>query len=146
MNLAQINISRMLDKIDSPTLASFVAQLDTVNALAEGSPGFVWRLKDEGGNATEINAFDDDLIIVNMSVWKSVDDLKNFAFKTFHSDVMRRRTEWFEKFKTAYVAMWWIPEGHIPTIDEAKEKLALLDLHGDTADAFTFKKIFEAPV
>lgn len=142
-HLAQINIARLLAPIDDPLIADFAAQLDEINALAESSPGFIWRLKGEGNSATDLHPFADQLVIVNMSVWESIDALKTFAFKSAHAAVMRRRTEWFEKFPTAYLAMWWIDEGHVPTVDEAKERLRSLDAHGNTPFAFTFKQLFE---
>jgi Domain of unknown function (DUF3291) len=142
-HLAQVNIGRLTAPLDSPEIAGFVALLDEVNALAESSKGFVWRLKDEAGNATDIKAFDDERIIVNMSVWESVEDLKNFVYRSSHTPVLRRRGEWFEKYPSAYLALWWIPEGHVPTLSEAKQKLANIDALGDTPQAFTFRNIFE---
>jgi hypothetical protein len=146
MHLAQINIGRSLAPLDTPQLADFMANLDPINAIAEASPGFVWRLKTDAGNATDIKPFaDDELLIVNMSVWESPDALRAFVFQPGHLDFVKRRKEWFEKFPTAYMALWWIPEGHTPTIDEAKERLASLDQHGDTEFAFTFRKLFPMP-
>lgn len=135
----------MLGPIDSPTMKEFVAQLDTINALAEQSPGFVWRLIGEGNSATDLRPFDDDMLIVNMSVWESFDALKAFTFKTAHAEVMKRRREWFEKFPTSYMALWWIPVGHEPTVAEAKERLLAIDQQGDTAYAFTFRNLFPMP-
>ena len=143
--LAQINISRSLASMDSPIMADFVALLGEINALAESSPGFVWRLKADNNNATDIQIFEDNLIIVNMSVWENVEALRDFAYKSAHTPVMRRRNEWFEKFPTAYLALWWIPTGHVPSTDEAKERLRSLDQNGDTAFAFTFRNLFPAP-
>lgn len=141
-HLAQINISRLLEPIDSPLLSDFVAQLDEINSLAESSEGFVWRLKSDNNNATEIQVFDDSMIIVNMSVWENLESLRNFAFKTAHAAVMKNRNKWFEKMDSAYLALWWIPAGHIPTTDEAKERLEHINLNGDTPFAFTFKNIY----
>lgn len=145
MHLAQINIGRLIAPLDTPALADFVAGLDPINALAEGSPGFVWRLKDDTNNATGYHPFADDQIIVNMSVWENLDALRAFAFQSAHMDYLKRRREWFAKFATAYMALWWIPEGHVPTIAEAKERLQSLDEHGDTPFAFTFRKPFPSP-
>lgn len=142
-HLAQINIGRLLAPIDDPLIADFAAQLDEINALAESSPGFIWRLTGDGNDATSLHPFSDNLVIVNMSVWESIDALKNFAFKSAHAVVMRRRTDWFEKFPTAYLALWWIEAGHVPTVDEAKARLRSLDEHGDSAYAFTFRKLFD---
>lgn len=141
-HLAQINISRMLGAIDSPVMADFVADLERINTLGENSPGFVWRLKTDSGDATSIRAFDDEFIIVNMSVWTDVEALFQYAYYSDHADVYRRRAEWFEKMTTPAMVMWWIPAGHIPTVDEAKAKLEYLAAHGPTALAFSFKKRF----
>lgn len=143
-HLAQLNIARLLAPIDSPQIAEFVANLIPINTLAEQASGFVWRLKDDvGESATSINAFDDDTLIVNMSVWESVDALKSFVYHTAHVHVMRMRNEWFEKHTKAYLVLWWIPEGHIPTVEEAKQRLNHLEQHGDSSRAFTFRKLFE---
>lgn len=144
MNLAQLNIARLLAPIDSPQIAEFVAQLDPINALAEQSAGFVWRLKDDSGNATGISPFGDDFMIVNMSVWENHDVLKDFVFRTAHAHVMRDRAKWFEKHLTPYMVLWWIPEGHIPTVEEAQERLTHLQQHGDSPYAFTFKVRYDA--
>jgi len=106
--LAQVNVAVLRAPIDSPQLAAFVEQLEPVNALADDAQGFVWRLQTEDGDATAIRAFDDDRIIVNMSVWESVEALGEFVFGSGHLDVLRRRREWFEKMATAYVALWWL--------------------------------------
>jgi hypothetical protein len=144
-HLAQINIARMRAPLESPVMADFVAQLGEINALADGSPGFVWRLQGEGNDATSLRPFDDDFIIVNMSVWESIDDLRAYVFKSAHAAVMRRRREWFEHFGSTYVALWWVEAGHIPTIGEAKERLLHLEAYGPTANAFTFKQLFAPP-
>ena len=141
--LAQINIARSVAPTDAPAMAEFMAALDPINALAESSPGFVWRLRDDSGNATSIHVFDDDLIIINMSVWESIDALFQFVYSSSHVEYFRRRREWFERFPTSYLALWWVPAGHIPTIDEAKERLEHLDAHGPTPLAFTFKQRFD---
>lgn len=143
--LAQLNIARMTGiNINDPIMADFVAQIDEVNNIAESSEGFVWRLKDESGNATNFNPFDDVKLIVNMSVWDSIETLERFAFNGRHLDVMRRRREWFQKFGKAYMVLWWIPEGHQPTLEEANERLAHLQEHGATAHAFDFRNKFPA--
>ncbi len=138
--LAQLNISRMISaNIQDPLMVDFVAQLDRINQLAESSKGFVWRLKDEGGNATSIQPFDDERIIVNMSVWESMDDLMEYVFKSAHSAVMRDRNKWFEKFGKASTAFWYIDEGHTPSLEEAKERLEYLQKNGATEYAFDSK-------
>ena len=144
--LAQLNVSRLLAPLDSPQLADFVANLEPINALADASPGFIWRLQSDGGNATDIQLYDDRMIIVNMSVWADYEALKAFAFQSAHAPVMQRRREWFDRFPTAYMALWWIEAGHRPTLTEARERLEHLDRHGPTAFAFTFRQRFEPPV
>jgi hypothetical protein len=144
-HLAQINIGRMLAPIDDPRMAEFVAQLPTINALADASPGFVWRLQTEAGDATNVKIYDDDRIIVNMSVWESIESLREYAYRSQHTGVMKYRTKWFEKFDGAYYALWWIPVGHIPTLTEGKERLDHLRKNGNSPYAFLFKNIFPAP-
>ena len=143
--LAQVNIGRLLAPVESPQIAEFVAALDPINRLADTSPGFIWRLQTAEGNATALHSFDDHLIISNMSVWASIEALRAFTYSSAHTSVMSRRREWFSKYMTAYMALWWVPAGHRPTIEEAKERLALLDRLGPTAEAFTFRVPFEAP-
>ena len=142
-HLAQVNIARLRAPLDTPLLADFVALLDPINALADESPGFVWRLQTEDGDATAIRAFADDRLIINMSVWESIEALAEFAFRGRHVDVMRRRREWFERLRDAYVCLWWVPAGHTPSIAEARERLEHLREHGPTAHAFTFRRPFE---
>jgi hypothetical protein len=142
-HLAQLNIATMKYPLENERMAGFVNRLDEINTLAEDSPGFVWRLKDESGNATGISAFSDPMLIVNMSVWESPDLLKTYVYKSMHVEVMRSRKEWFHLMKDAYYVMWWIPAGHIPTVEEAKEKLELLREKGPSPEAFDFKNIFE---
>ena len=125
-------------------MEGFVSRLDTINALAESYDGFVWRLKDDSGNATNIVAFDDPMLIVNMSVWESPEQLKHYVYKSAHVEVMRMRKEWFELMKAAYYVLWWIPAGHEPSLAEAKAKLELLQKDGPTPAAFDFKNLFEA--
>ncbi|MFO0998308.1 MAG: DUF3291 domain-containing protein [Alphaproteobacteria bacterium] len=144
-HLAQLNIARAAEPLDSPRLADFVAALDSINALAESSPGFVWRLKGEAGNATDIKLSDDPNLIVNMSVWESVEALFDFVYRTGHTKVMARRREWFEKPEKAYQVLWWVPAGHRPTLDEALARLEHLRRHGPAAEAFTFKERHASP-
>lgn len=125
-------------------MADFVNNLDRINALAEHSPGFEWRLQDEQGDATAIRPFGDD-VIVNMSVWRNVAALRDFAFKSAHVEIMRRRREWFDRMADAFAVLWWVPEGHRPTLTEAAKRLAQLQASGATALAFTFKEAFPAP-
>jgi hypothetical protein len=144
-HLAQCNIARLRAPLDSPMLADFVAALEPINGLADRSPGFVWRLQTEEGDATSIRAFDDDMLIVNMSLWESVDALATFTYRSDHRQVLRRRREWFELIEDASVVLWWVPAGHIPTVDEARQKLDLLQALGATRDAFTLRTTFPAP-
>ena len=141
-HIAQLNIARFKAPMDDPAMAGFVEQLDPVNALADAAPGFVWRLQTEEGNATSIHAFEDDLMLVNMSVWESVEALAGFVYRSMHVAVMRRRREWAERMRDAYVVLWWIPAGHTPTVEEAKSRLEHLREHGPTPSAFTFKRRF----
>jgi hypothetical protein len=141
-HLAQLNIARFKLPLDDPAMAGFVAALDPLNAIADGAPGFVWRLQTEEGNATSIHAFEDDLMLINMSVWESVDALAAYVYGPDHVAVMRRRREWAERMVDAYLVLWWVPAGWIPTIEEAKERLEQLREHGPTPQAFTFKKRF----
>ena len=140
-HIAQINIARLRAPLDSPQLAGFVSRLEEINALADRAEGFVWRLQTPEGDATYLRPFDDDMIIVNMTVWESVEALKNYVYKTAHAELLRQRREWFEHFEGAYLAMWWVPAGHIPGIDEAKKRLAHLEEHGPSQFAFTFKTV-----
>jgi hypothetical protein len=130
--------------LEDPVMAGFVARLDEINALADRSPGFVWRLQTPEGNATYLRPYDDDRILFNMSVWESIDQLKRYVYYSAHVEVLKRRHDWFVKFSGAYTALWWVPQGHRPGIDEAKQRLAHLDAHGPTAFAFTFKHPFPA--
>jgi hypothetical protein len=144
--LAQLNIGIFKGPIDSPVMAEFVANLDRVNALAERTPGFVWRLQTEEGNATAIRPYpEDENMAVNMSVWTDVDALRRFVFQSAHIEIMRRRNEWFVKMDKAFLVLWWVPKGHIPTVEEAKAKLELLRRDGPSAEAFTFRQAFPPP-
>lgn len=142
-HIAQVNIGRIKGPLDSTTMHGFVSRLDEINALADRSPGFVWRLQSDEGNATYFRPYDDDRILLNMSVWESVGALKHYVYHTVHADLLRHRHEWFERFDRNYIALWWIPAGHLPGIDEAKKRLSHLEAHGPTQFAFTFKKTFE---
>jgi hypothetical protein len=144
-HLAQVNIALPRETLDAPLLAGFVAALAPVNAVADASPGFVWRLQTEDGDATAIRAFGDDRLIVNMSVWESVEALRSFVYGAEHAAVLRRRREWFERLGVPETALWWVPAGTIPTVAEAEERLAHLRAHGPTPDAFTLRGPLDAP-
>ncbi len=123
-------------------MAGFTARLAELNMLVDASPGFIWRLQTSEGNATCFRPYDDDRILMNMSVWESIESLRRYVYQTVHVELLRRRHEWFEPFAGSYLALWWVPAGHIPGIDEAKKRLAHLDAHGPTQFAFTFKRFF----
>lgn len=143
MYLAQLNIAKIRYPIDSIEMKPFVDNLEPINQLAESSEDFVWRLKDDSDNATSYSAFGDPELIVNMSVWKSVDGLKDFMFRTHHKDFLGRKKEWFLPATEATYVLWWVEKDHIPTVDEALERLTHLREHGDTPHAFTFKSNFK---
>lgn len=143
-HIAQVNIGRIKAPLDDAQMAGFVARLDEINALADRSPGFVWRLQTSEGNATYFRPYpEDDRILLNMSVWTSVDALRHYVYRTAHAELLRERHSWFEKFSGAYLALWWVPAGHLPGIDEARKRLAHLDQHGPTQFAFILKTVFE---
>lgn len=143
-HLAQINIAKMLAPIDSPVMSEFVANLDRINALAEKSDGFIWRLKDETNNATSIKIYNDDFLIVNMSVWSSTEALFKFVYQSQHLEVFKKRQAWFEKTSQMHLALWYIPAGHSPTVAEAVARLDHLRAHGETPYAFSFRRKFTA--
>ncbi|MCW2915447.1 MAG: hypothetical protein JWN52_3515 [Actinomycetia bacterium] len=144
-HLAQVNISRMRLPLDHPEMAEFMALLDPINALAEGTPGFVWRLTGgESNDATSIRPFEDDTIMINFSVWSSRQALWDFVYRSEHLDPLRRRREWFTRVADPYLVLWWIPAGHTPTVAEAIERLDLLRREGPTPHAFTFREAFDA--
>jgi hypothetical protein len=142
-HLAQLNVGRLLAPLESETLAGFVAALEPINALADGHPGFVWRLQTDAGDATSIRPTDDDLFLVNMSVWSSLQTLRAFVYTTAHVDVLRQRRDWFERLATSHMVLWWVPAGHIPTVEEALAHLDRLRRDGPTPAAFTFRAPFE---
>lgn len=141
--LAQLNIATLIAPLDSPILADFVAELDRINALAEQSSGFVWRLISDD-DAEPDTEFASD-IIVNMSVWESVEQLHSYVYRTAHAQIMSRRKEWFSLMKESYSVLWWVEQGHRPTTHEARVKLDLLRANGASADAFTFKTAYPSP-
>ncbi len=143
-HLAQLNIAHMLYPLDDQRMAGFVNQLDEINALAEAAPGFVWRFITEDNNATSARPFD-EMTIVNLSVWETIDLLHAYTYRSDHAGVFKDRKRWFEMPRQANSVMWWVPAGHQPSVEEAKERLQYLRQHGATAHAFTFKQRF-APV
>jgi heme-degrading monooxygenase HmoA len=143
-HLAQLNVGLAKGPMDGPVMAGFAAALERINELADTAPGFVWRLQTEDGDATAIRPYDDERMMVNMSVWESLEDLRRFVYTSGHTAVMRQRKEWFEKLDT-YLVLWWVPAGHDPTVDEAKARLEHLREHGPTPRAFTFRASFSRP-
>ena len=144
-HLAQINIGRLIAPVDDPKIADFVTQLDPVNALADTAPGFVWRLQSSSGNATDIVYNDDPFVIVNMSVWESVEALRDFVYKSNHLDVLRDRAKWFEKMEKPHYCLWWIPSTHIPIVAEGRERLEHYQKNGATPYSFRFSQHFPQP-
>jgi len=145
--LAQINVARMIGvNIEDPIMKEFVDNLDRVNALAENSPGFIWRLKDESNNASSFNPFDDEQVIINISVWEDITSLENFTYRTFHTDFLKRRKEWFYKYGKVHFALWWIEKGKYPSIQDAIERLEHLQSNGATEKAFNFRDKFARPI
>lgn len=139
--VAQVNIARALAPMNADQMAGFVAALEPINALADAAPGFVWRLQDDSGDATSIRVFEDKSMLINMSVWESVDALADFVYRSEHTAVMRGRKQWFETMRL-YLTLWWVRSGHRPTPGEARDRLEHLRLHGPTPHAFTFKRQF----
>ncbi len=144
-HVAQLNVAQALATMDQPLMADFVARLDEINRLAEGSPGYVWRLQGEGGTSVELQVSDDPRYIVNLTGWASSDDLFAFTYRSDHKTVFKRRFEWFERFGRPSVCLWWQPAGTIPTVRDAERRLQHLHDHGPTPEAFTFKHRFPPP-
>lgn len=142
-HIVQANIARMRAALDDPVMAGFVERLEPLNALADSSPGFVWRLQTEAGDATEIEVFDDERVLFNMSVWESIEALEAYVYKSNHVNAVKRRTEWFERPTKSPFVLWWVEAGTIPTIQEAKARLENLWENGPTGEAFTFRHRFE---
>jgi heme-degrading monooxygenase HmoA len=144
VHVAQLNIARLLAPIESPKLSGFVRRLDEVNAVADRAPGFVWRLQSESGNATDIRPWGDD-VIVNMSVWESVEALRAYVYGPEHVAVLRRRRDWFSVLGHPHVVVWYVPVGHLPDLDEARQRLDLLERDGPGPEAFTLRVPFPVP-
>ena len=145
-HLAQVNIGRLVAPIDDPSVAGFVERLDAVNAAAEAAAGFVWRLKTESGNATDVAVPGDPRAIVNLSVWQSIDDLHAYVYGDVHLEPLRRRASWFERLEAPHMALWWVVAGQVPSVDEAIDRLGRLRREGPGPLAFTFKRRFPPPV
>lgn len=145
-HLAQINIANSRGNRDSEIMKGFMDRLDEINRIADNSPGFIWRLQTEEGDATTIQAFEDPLLLVNLSVWEDVDSLKNFVYKSLHVELIQDRDAWFKKMPESHQALWWVPAGHLPSVEEAKEKLRYLQANGPGEAVFTFAKSVAPPV
>lgn len=144
-HIAQFNVARMVASLDDSVMQGFVDGLEPINTMADESPGFVWRLKDDSGDATSIHAFEDKAVLVNMSVWKSLDALKRFVYRSEHLDFLRKKRAWFEPLTGPSLVLWWIQQGHIPTVAEGKRRLEMLGARGPSQEAFTFSQSFPAP-
>jgi hypothetical protein len=143
--LAQLNIGIIKGPMDSPVMAEFAANLERINALADRSPGFLWRLQTEAGDATAIRPFENENLLVNMSVWRDVESLNNYVYGSAHVEIMRRRRNWFERMPQAFLVLWWVPAGHRPSVAEATARLELLRSKGPTREAFTFGQAYPPP-
>jgi hypothetical protein len=142
-HLAQLNIASMKQPLEAPCMADFVANLQRINELADAAPGFVWRLQDEAGDATAIRPFGDEML-VNLSVWRDVAALRAYVYRSAHAEMLKRRNEWFDRMGAAHMVLWWVPQGHLPSVGEAAERLELLRAAGPTARAFNFRQTFPA--
>ncbi len=142
-HLAQLNIARLRHPLDAPEIAGFVDALDPINAAADAAPGFVWRRETDEGNATSIRAFGDDMLIVNLSLWRSVEALRDVVYRGDHLSIMRQRGEWFERMAEAYLVLWWVPAGTFPTVAQATGRLEMLRRSGPAPEAFTLRKAFD---
>lgn len=144
-HLAQVNVARAKAEMHTEIMQGFMAQLDAMNQLADTADGFIWRMVGDGNDYTSIRPFDDPLVIMNVSLWRDVESLKHYVYKTAHMKVVRARHAWFDKMNDIQQALWWIPAGQLPTALEAREKLELLRRVGATKEAFTFAQVFLAP-
>lgn len=144
-HLAQSNVARMRGQLEDPVMEGFVARLESLNALADASPGFVWRYQTDAGDATEVRVFDDELILFNMSVWQSVEALEAYVYRSDHLGAVQKRAEWFERAGQTPLVLWWIEAGHIPSVEEAKARFDTLWERGPGPDAFTFRNRYPMP-
>jgi len=145
-HIAQVNLAQAKADMVSDLMHGFVSRLDEINTLADRADGFIWRLKEDGGSATAIKVFDDPLLLINMSVWANLDALKHYVYKSLHVELIKDREAWFNKFGQLHQALWWIPVGHIPNVEEAQKKLEYIRKFGPSAEAFTFAKPHPMPM
>jgi len=144
-HLAQINIAKAVADLDSPLMAGFRSRINEINGLADKAKGFIWRLQSEEGDATSIRAFEDSNTYINLSVWETPEDLKNFVYRTMHVELIRDRETWFSRLPEQHQAAWWVPAGHRPSAEEGRDRLLTLRAHGPSATAFTLAKPFPQP-
>ncbi len=137
-HLAQINIAKAKADLTSPTMTEFVDRLDEINQLAERAPGFIWRLQTEEGDATSLNVFNDPSLIINMSVWRDIESLQDYVYQSLHLELLKGKKSWFSRMDGAQQALWWIDAGHIPSVEEGKIRLQMIQTQGPTAKAFNF--------
>lgn len=142
--LAQLNVAMMKAPLDSPALADFAGNLDRINKLAEESPGYVWRLESDAGDATAFRPLGEN-VLVNLSVWTDLESLSRYVYQSSHVEIMRRRREWFDRMGTAYLVLWWVPAGHRPTVEEALDRLEALRANGPGPSAFNFGHAYGPP-
>jgi Domain of unknown function (DUF3291) len=145
-HISQVNVAQAKADMGSEVMQGFVSRLDEINALADSANGFIWRLKEDSGSATAIRVFDDPLLLINMSVWANLESLKNYVYKSLHVELIKDRDAWFNKMGESHQALWWIPAGHFPSIEEAQKQLEYIRKHGPSAQAFKFAKPFPRPV
>lgn len=140
--LAQLNIAQARAEMDADLMSGFTARIDEINRLAESAPGFVWRLQDEQGDATALRVFNDPLMLVNMSIWESLEALQDYVYQSLHVELMKERKDWFHKMGEVHQVLWWVPAGHIPGIEEAKMRLEQIRSQGPCREAFSFARPF----
>ncbi|WP_415952935.1 DUF3291 domain-containing protein [Streptomyces sp. KLOTTS4A1] len=143
--LAQVNIGRLRAPLDSAQLKDFAEGLEPVNADADKAEGFVWRLQDDYGDATGFRILDEPDLLVNLSVWRDIDTLTAYIYSGRHRELLRRRREFFHRLDEIVTALWWVPVGHRPSVDEAGERLLHLREHGPTQRAFSLRASFPPP-
>jgi Domain of unknown function (DUF3291) len=144
-HLAQINVAKAVADLASPVMAGFMSRLSEINTLAESAKGFLWRLQSDAGDATAIRVFDDPRMLINLSVWETLEDLKNFVYRSLHVELIRDREAWFSRLPEQHQAAWWVPLGHRPSAEEGRERLLSLRKEGPTAAAFTLARPFPQP-